>query len=197
MAKLKHQNSNYRTLVAKTFQEKFPSLLTGLTVIVAIVIVLGLFIKNRLPSSVKKEATATQQTAVTQEPTPAHAANTYVVQKGDHLWMIAEKTYGSGYNAYDIAKANNIENPSLVYAGQKLVLPVVTPKAPTVGEIAPASTQKVTLTVSKYTVQKGDYLWKIALEAYGDGYAWTRIAKANNLANPNLIFSGNVLDIPK
>ncbi|PIZ97158.1 MAG: lectin, partial [Candidatus Levybacteria bacterium CG_4_10_14_0_2_um_filter_35_8] len=37
----------------------------------------------------------------------------------------------------------------------------------------------------------------IAVRAYGDGYRWVDIARANGLENPDLIFSGNVLKIPR
>jgi len=47
-----------------------------------------------------------------------------------------------------------------------------------------------------YTVVHGDNLWDIAVAQYGDGYRWVDIASANNLANPSIIHSGNVLVIP-
>ena len=47
-----------------------------------------------------------------------------------------------------------------------------------------------------YTVVHGDNLWDIAVAAYGDGFRWTDIAKANQLVNPRVIHSGNVLVIP-
>jgi nucleoid-associated protein YgaU len=40
-------------------------------------------------------------------------------------------------------------------------------------------------------------LWTIAVRAYGDGYKWTEIAKANKLVNPNLIHPGNVFVLPR
>lgn len=52
------------------------------------------------------------------------------------------------------------------------------------------------ITGSEYTVVRGDTLWDIAVRAYGNGYRWTEIAEANNLANPNIIHSGNVLVLP-
>jgi nucleoid-associated protein YgaU len=47
-----------------------------------------------------------------------------------------------------------------------------------------------------YTVKAGDDLWDVAVAVYKDGYRWSEIAKANNLTNPNVIHSGNVLNIP-
>lgn len=47
-----------------------------------------------------------------------------------------------------------------------------------------------------YTVQHGDSLWKIAVTQYGNGYKWIDIARANNLVNPDVIHSGNVLVLP-
>ena len=49
---------------------------------------------------------------------------------------------------------------------------------------------------SKYTVQQGDTLYSIAQQAYGDGNKWPVIAQANAIADPNLIYPGQVLYIP-
>ncbi len=48
----------------------------------------------------------------------------------------------------------------------------------------------------KYEVVKGDNLWKISMEKYGNGYAWTEVAKANGLENPSAIEVGQKLVIP-
>ena len=53
------------------------------------------------------------------------------------------------------------------------------------------------ITGSSYTVVHGDNLWDIAVRAYGDGYKWVEIANANDLANPNLIHTGNLFVIPR
>lgn len=50
---------------------------------------------------------------------------------------------------------------------------------------------------TKHKVKAGEHLWAIALNYYNDGYQWPEIARANNLANPNLISSGQELTIPK
>lgn len=48
-----------------------------------------------------------------------------------------------------------------------------------------------------YEVVKGDNLWKIAVKEYGDGYAWTKIAVANNLKNASVIGVGQKIVLPK
>ncbi len=53
------------------------------------------------------------------------------------------------------------------------------------------------ITSDKYTVVAGDWLSKIAGRAYGDIMAYDRIAKANNIQNPDLIEVGMVLTIPR
>ncbi len=57
--------------------------------------------------------------------------------------------------------------------------------------------QPMPIASNSYTVVPGDTLWDISVRAYGDGFRWVDIAKANNLANPDLIFSGNVFTIPR
>lgn len=49
----------------------------------------------------------------------------------------------------------------------------------------------------KYTVKEGDTLFLIAEKYYNDGYKYTEIVKANNLASADLIEMGQVLEIPK
>lgn len=46
---------------------------------------------------------------------------------------------------------------------------------------------------SSYTVKAGDTLWNIAKKYLGDGSQYPKIAKLNNLANPNKIYVGQVL----
>ena len=50
---------------------------------------------------------------------------------------------------------------------------------------------------SSYVIAEGDTLWDIAVRAYGDGYRWGEIATANSIVNPNLIYTGNSLNIPR
>ena len=49
-----------------------------------------------------------------------------------------------------------------------------------------------------YTVKRGDCLWNIAKKYYGNGASYTKIYEANTgkIANPNLIYPGQVFVIP-
>ena len=47
-----------------------------------------------------------------------------------------------------------------------------------------------------YTVVRGDTLWGIAKRFYGNGNRYPEIAKANNIANPDIIHVGQKLLIP-
>jgi LysM repeat protein len=58
--------------------------------------------------------------------TPSSAgANYYTVVKGDTLWGISKKYYGTGTKWPTIADANKsqIKNPNLIYPGQKFIIP--------------------------------------------------------------------------
>lgn len=51
---------------------------------------------------------------------------------------------------------------------------------------------------AEYTVQRGDSLWKIAKEQLGSGTRWYEIYEANRdaIRDPNLIYAGQVLQLP-
>lgn len=127
----------------------------------------------------------------------------YTVQRGEGLWDIAEKVYGSGYSWVDIARANKISDPGLIFTGDVLILPDTKPVY-VAGQEKPKTIEQIGMSQASgailgntYTIVKGDDLWNIAVRAYGDGYKYVDIIKANNLENPSLIFSGNVLKIPR
>ncbi len=131
--------------------------------------------------------------------------DSYVVQAGDSLWKIAERESGDGFVWVDIARNNGIpvNNPQ-IEVGQKLILPAV-------GGVAAKTTDKQEEKTTKteretYVVQRGDTLWSIAEQFYGDGAHWKVIFEepANNLSmyTPShghpypMIHEGNSLVIP-
>ncbi|WP_099206010.1 LysM peptidoglycan-binding domain-containing protein [Scatolibacter rhodanostii] len=112
------------------------------------------------------------------EPAPS-ATDTYVVQSGDTLGGIAEK-HGTTYQK--LAEINGISNPNLIYTGQVIKLTASTsPAVPT----TPSASEN-------YVVQSGDTLGGIAAK-YGTTYQ--KLAEINGLANPNLIYPGQVIKI--
>lgn len=126
---------------------------------------------------------------------PVTLPETYKVQAGDHLWKIAQAQYGSGYNWVDIAKENGLTNPGVITAGQELKLPKVAVKE--VGTPKTVTEVPNKIEGDTYTVVKGDHLWSISVRAYGDGYKWPEVAKANNLSNPGVIEVGQQLKLPR
>lgn len=183
--------------------ESYTSLLMGVVVIIiAVLFVVSLIRATHHMQDTTSIATGPAPTTAIATPTHEPVKN-YTVQEGDDLWNIAEKVYGNGYHWVDIAKANNLTDPGTIFTGNQLIIPQITPtQEPT--QPSPASVSQIitqqealSITGSSYTVQSGDTLWDIAVRAYADGYKWTEIAQANNLANPGLIFSGNVLSIPR
>ena len=72
------------------------------------------------------------------------------------------------------------------------IVPVAPDETATVE--TPAGTEKAP---KVYTVQKGDTLYGIARKLYGDQRRYKDIAKLNGIANPDLIYVGQVLKIPE
>ena len=56
-----------------------------------------------------------------------------------------------------------------------------------------------TIEVEYYEIKKGDSLWKIAKNVYGDGNKYPKIFEANKevIKDPDLIFPGQMIRIPK
>lgn len=193
------QKKTLRFNILKQFKltESYTSLVLGFIVVIIIAIFITSFIKNRIAT--EKDITQETSSVSTEEETKSTTLPaSYTVVAGDDLWGVSEKFYKSGYNWTDIAKENNLENPGLITAGMTLTIPNVSLKI--VKEDAVEAEQNNIsdkITKDSYTVKKGDYLWDIAIRAYGDGYRWVDIAKANNLSDPDLIFSENVLKLPR
>ena len=122
-------------------------------------------------------------------------SKTHKVEKGENLWVIAQKYYGDGFKWADIATENKLANASIIEEGQELTIPNVESEKSITTDNQVVSTDSITS--ATYEVVKGDNLWNIAVRAYGDGYKWVEIARENKLVNPNLIHSGNVLVLPR
>ncbi|OGY18411.1 MAG: hypothetical protein A2900_03915 [Candidatus Chisholmbacteria bacterium RIFCSPLOWO2_01_FULL_50_28] len=174
---------------------------------VLVVAVAGILVYNYFSRVEKPEEKASQETPeqyqleVVEEEgkmVPQGLPVEHIVSPLEHLWGISEKYYGTGYNWVDIAKANNLSDPGLIYPEQKLTIPrsevkVISKSASTL------STSLEPITSDSYTVVRGDSLWKIAVRAYQDGYAWPKIFAENKnlIKDPGLIEADWELKIPR
>lgn len=199
MPKTNTSDLNYRSLLISTIKHKSTSFTLG-TIVVLLIASIGLSLTlPKLKPLLNKSGSKESGQINGKKTSPSKEVRTYVIQPGDQLFIIAEKIYGSGLNMQDIMKANNISNPDQIEVGQKIIIPDVKPRFPTVGIITDtaAKTGKVTVKSEKYVVKEGDDLAKIALATYGDSYAWVKIAEANNLLNPDDLRVGMILIIPR
>ncbi len=113
----------------------------------------------------------------------------YVVRRGDYLWKIAIQKYGDGYKWVEIARANHLVNPDLLFRGQKLIIPSLQKGEETPSQINEA--QEVT-----YQVKPGDNLWFICQHQYRNPFLYLKVAQYNHLKNPNLIEKGLLIKLP-
>jgi LysM repeat protein len=138
-------------------------------------------------------------------PVASDCGQVYTIQYGDTLSGIA---YRLGIGMHTLVVANNIVNPSCIYAGQRLVIPcqpcTAQQPCPAPKPLVPQPpVQKPPLQGHHspqpsggwwYIVQPGDTVAKIA---WRFGVSTWSIVQSSNLANPNLICVGQKLFIPK
>lgn len=118
--------------------------------------------------------------AISTETTPdvSQNDNCITVVRGDTLSQIAIK-YDTSYQY--LARINNIANPNLIYVGQKICVPSL-------------ENNDINDTSHKlYIVQRGNTLTYISNRF---GVSISSIVSLNDIRNPNLIFTGEVLRIP-
>ena len=111
----------------------------------------------------------------------------YTVRSGDTLSAIASR-HGLSLRALEAANPQ-IRNPNLIYVGQAVQIP---------DQFAPAAPSRAPVNLSggdhagTYTVRSGDTLSSIA-SRFGTSYQ--HLAATNRIANPNLIYPGQVLHL--
>jgi len=164
--------NDYQNMFLLLVKEKLPAFLLG--VWTATVVIFFLFQKPIINSFFPKTSlTNSKKIGFVDQ------VKTYTVKQGDDLWSISERFYGSGFNAYDIAQVNKLNEPYVLAESQVLIIPSIESKKPTQGEITPnaASTKRIT----EYVVGQGEFLWQIAEKMYGDGNQMSKIIDGNNL----------------
>ncbi len=166
----------------KENEDWFSLLLGGVTLLVLLVAG-GWWVWNHFRASTK----ITKPAEVEVQPTPSpKEENVYIVKRGDYLWKIAQEEYGDGYKWVEIAKANHLTNPNLLFKGQKLVLPRLS---------QPTSANSISQEVT-YKVKAGDTLWSICQNHYHNPYLYPEVARYNHLKNPNILEKGWQIKLP-
>lgn len=203
-------------------QSKVSLVLGILIVLVLGILVFNYFNRNKASLGPAQQTETNQQTQATQDVTQDKLPGPYTIKEEDTLFKIAEKYYGDGSKFENIAQANNLADPNDIVAGQVLQIPKLetqqteTQQTPATPEpsITPqpiateqslgtgtgggdSTTWGPKIEGNTYTVVEGDWLSKIAGRAYGDIYAYEKIAQANNITDPNHIEPGMVLTIPR
>lgn len=105
----------------------------------------------------------------------------HVVKRGDTLTEISQRYYGTITLYDELARYNGIENPHLIRTGQVIEIP---------------DRKFLYDIVDYYEVKKGDTLWKIAGEYYGDGNYWKELGEYNGVTNQYTLRTGTILTIP-
>jgi len=140
-----------------------------------------------VPRAIPVLPTAPKTPAVRVVPSTANVRGTVTVKTGDSLWKISKHCLGNGSRWHELLSANpNLTVPTRVLPGTVLRIPITTSETVTQEN-----------STSRMKIQKGDSLWKIALNQYGSGASWTCLAQANpSLRDPNEIFAGHTLLVP-
>lgn len=123
---------------------------------------------------------------------------TYIIQRGDTLWRLAARYYGSGRYWQRIFQANMdiLRNPNRLRIGQVITIFLdSTDSSPAQPDTETAETET---TGNTYTVQSGDSLWRIASRVYGQGRLWRQIFEANRdvISDPGKIYRRQTFFIP-
>lgn len=145
-------------------------------------------------STVAKPSTpAKPKSAPAPKPADVGGSGTYEVRAGDTLGVIAGRF---GVTLADLVEVNAIEDANLIYPGQILAIPSAEPAPPPV-VVPSAPPEDVTDEGPKdgypYVVQRGDTLGAIAARA---GTTFEELARVNEIADPDLIFPGQVILTP-
>jgi len=111
----------------------------------------------------------------------------YVVRPGDTVYDIAGR-YGLTVAA--LAAANNLADPSMIYADDELVIPGSSAATP---EPAVAATPVLPEAGNTYTVRSGDNPYRIARRF---GVPVQALMDANHITNPTRLTVGQLLIIP-
>lgn len=194
MAKEEQKESYWEKISEQTQsnQSKLSMVLGALIILVAVVLVFNYF--NKQEPQLGPAQTSSEEE---QDVSPENLPGTYKVKEGDTLFLIAEKYYQDGYRYDLLAKENNLPDVNALEIGQTLTIPQLPQEQPLGTGGGDNTIWGPKITADTYTVLEGDWLSTISARAYDDIMAYTKLAAANDIQNPDLIFPGQVLKIPR
>jgi murein DD-endopeptidase MepM/ murein hydrolase activator NlpD len=108
---------------------------------------------------------------------PPPQTTVHIVQRGETMFSVARR-YGLTVDA--ITHANGIPDPRQIYAGQRLVIPG--------GKVDTGVTE-----TTPHVVQAGETLASIARRYHT---TWQTLVQINGLLSPNVIYMGQVVQVP-
>jgi LysM repeat protein len=113
----------------------------------------------------------------------------HIVQSGESIWKISIKYR---IDEQDILKANGLSEASIIYPGQKLIIPQsneqqLKPNVPSADNTQPY------ITYIEHTVQAGDTPWNLSIK-YGIPY--TEMKEVNNFTGKTMLTIGQKVTIP-
>jgi len=205
----------------------YVNLIVGVVVVIAVAaLIIGLVRSGKVkPQPTQNQTQQAKQTSLPTKHTVAEGEDLWSISekyyKTGYNWTdIAQANNLSNPNAIEKGMELTIPDVSAKTSDQQLAQGTATPSAtqipsptttqtekstessetsatPTPVPTTTAQPDKTAVSGNSYTVVAGDDLWDIAVRAYGDGYKWVEIARANKLENPNIIHPGNVFTLPR
>lgn len=200
-------------------KQSYLSLILGMLIIIVAGILVFNYLKTNQALGPSQQTESPLPKEAQKDVEPDNLPGKYTVKEGDTLFKIAEFYYKDGNQFSKVSETNKLASPDYIETGQVLEIPKLDivssiPSPSPIETLKPDQTTKKdealgiggainqtvwgeTITSDTYTVVEGDWLSKIAGRAYGDIYTFDKITKANNILNPDLIYPGQVLKIPR
>lgn len=199
--------------------QSYLSLILGMLIIIVAGILVFNYLKTNQALGPSQQTESPAPKEAQKDVEPDNLPGRYNVKEGDTLFKIAQFYYKDGNKFDKIAAANKLASPDYIETEQVLEIPkldTVSPipspspietlkpdqttkkdEAPGIGGAINQTVWGEAITSDTYTVVEGDWLSKIAGRAYGNIYLFDKIVQVNTISNPDLIYPGQVLKIPR
>jgi outer membrane biosynthesis protein TonB len=179
--------------------KSFPWLIIILAGLLLIAVIL-FFLRGYLPGASKTDAAASSRTTTqTQQPAvPVQPAQTQTQDTQPAAQTQTQAAQAAAQPTPAAEPAKPAAPPPVIEAPAKAPAPAAVSSR--TRPVPPVASYKVPTTIPKngapYKIRWGDTLWDIAEAFYRNPWLYPRIARFNNIRNPDLIISGTTIRIP-